>query len=129
MLCADWRIASLGAQHRFGLVDARAGLALPTGALAVAQHHTPAPLLRQMSLSALMLGVEDLRLAGLIDDAVVPEPANRGSAGPQPNPNRFARVCAAQAAGARGAGSAARRPCRRHGGSVLADDVAIGMPI
>ncbi len=72
MLCADWRLAGDG-DHRFGLVEARAGLALPAGALAVAQHDIPAPLLRQMALSAVMLGVADLRSAGLIDDVVAPD--------------------------------------------------------
>jgi enoyl-CoA hydratase len=51
-LCCDYRVATDAAQAKFGLLEAKAGIAFPAGPAQIIHHELPPPLLRHLSLSS-----------------------------------------------------------------------------
>ena len=71
-LCADYRIAA-APEARFGLAEAKAGIAFPAGAVEIIRHEIPAPLLRSMALTSRIMDQDELLAAGLIDEVCQPD--------------------------------------------------------
>jgi enoyl-CoA hydratase len=72
-LCCDYRIATDASQAKFGLLEARAGIAFPSGPAAIIQHELPSPLLRQLTLSSRSVPGAQLLQHGVLDELVVPD--------------------------------------------------------
>lgn len=73
-LCADYRIAVDGQGARFGLTEARAGIAFPAGPLAIIGHELPPAMLRQLTLSSLTVTSSDLYILRVFDEVMPLEP-------------------------------------------------------
>jgi enoyl-CoA hydratase len=70
MLCADYRIGCKGTEHKYGLTEAKAGVAFPIGAASVVRHELSAPLRRQLTLSSRVVTAEFLEQHAVIDELV-----------------------------------------------------------
>lgn len=68
-LCADYRIAT-HAEAKFGLTEAKAGIAFPAGPAAVISHELSPNLLRRLSLSSCIVDADLLLREGVFDEVV-----------------------------------------------------------
>jgi enoyl-CoA hydratase/carnithine racemase len=72
-LCCDHRIATDAEAAKFGLFEAKAGIAFPSGPGAIVHHELPAPLLRQLTLSCRAMSASDLLRHAVFDEMAEPE--------------------------------------------------------
>jgi len=72
-LCCDYRIATNAEQAKFGLFEAKAGIAFPDGPAHIVQSELPATLLRQLTLSSRSLSAADLMRHGVFDETTDPD--------------------------------------------------------
>lgn len=72
-LCCDYRIATNAEQAKFGLLEAKAGIAFPDGPAHIVQSELPTTLLRQLTLSSRSLSAADLMRHGVFDEVADPE--------------------------------------------------------
>lgn len=71
-LSADYRIAA-APEGKFGLMQAKAGMAFPVGELEVIRNEIPGPLLRNLTLTSRVVDQEMLLEAGLVDRVCKPD--------------------------------------------------------
>jgi enoyl-CoA hydratase len=67
MLCADYRLVVDDGTVRLGLTEARAGVPFPAGPVAIMKHEVPMGLLRQLTMSSLVMPPHDFVPHGVID--------------------------------------------------------------
>lgn len=67
-LCCDYRIATHAEEAKFGLFEAKAGIAFPAGPALIVQSELPANLLRQMTLSSRSVSASDLIRHAVFDE-------------------------------------------------------------
>lgn len=72
-LCCDYRIATNDEQAKFGLLEAKAGIAFPDGPAHIVQSELPPTLLRQLTLTSRSVSATDLMRQCVFDE--VEEPA------------------------------------------------------
>jgi enoyl-CoA hydratase len=72
-LCCDYRIATNAEQAKFGLLEAKAGIAFPDGPAAIVQSELPPTLLRQLTLPSKMMSAADLLKHGVFDEIAEPD--------------------------------------------------------
>lgn len=72
-LCCDCRIATNAEHAKFGLLEAKAGIAFPDGPAHIVQSELPATLLRQLTLSSRIVSAADLMRHGVFDEATDPD--------------------------------------------------------
>lgn len=72
-LCCDYRIATNAEQAKFGLFEAKAGIAFPDGPADIVQSELPSTLLRQLTLSSRSVSATDLMRHGVFDEAADPD--------------------------------------------------------
>jgi enoyl-CoA hydratase len=72
-LCCDYRIATNAEQAKFGLLEAKAGIAFPDGPAHIVQSELPATLLRQLTLSSRIVSAADLMRHGVFDEVTDPD--------------------------------------------------------
>jgi len=71
-LCCDYRVATDAAQAKFGLLEAKAGIAFPSGPAQIIRHELPPPLLRHLSLSSHTVASRLLIDHTVFDESVEP---------------------------------------------------------
>lgn len=72
-LCCDYRIATNAEQAKFGLFEAKAGIAFPDGPAHIVQTELPTTLLRQLTLSSRSLSAAELIRHGVFDETADPD--------------------------------------------------------
>lgn len=72
-LCCDYRIATNAEQAKFGLLEAKAGIAFPDGPAHIVQSELPATLLRHLTLSSRSMSAADLMRHGVFDETTEPD--------------------------------------------------------
>jgi enoyl-CoA hydratase len=72
-LCCDYRIATNALQAKFGLLEAKAGIAFPDGPAHIVQSELPPTLLRQLALSSRSVSAADLVRHGIFDETTDPD--------------------------------------------------------
>jgi enoyl-CoA hydratase/carnithine racemase len=72
-LCCDYRIATNAEQAKFGLLEAKAGIAFPDGPAHIVQSELPATLLRQLTMSSRSMSAADLMRHGVFDETTDPD--------------------------------------------------------
>lgn len=115
-LCCDHRVATDAADAKFGLFEAKAGIAFPSGPALIVQRALPAPLLRQLTLSCRSVSAQELaprrvRRAGGDGSRARPRAPSRQGAGAVP------RLSRGEDADARRSGRAGAGPGRSRAGS------------
>jgi enoyl-CoA hydratase len=69
-LCCDYRIATDAKDAKFGLFEAKAGIAFPSGPALIVQRELPAPLLRHMTLACRSVSGNELLRHVVFDELV-----------------------------------------------------------
>lgn len=72
-LCCDYRIVTNAVSAKFGLREAKAGIAFPDGPAAIVQSELSQTLLRQLSLSSRIMSATDLLRHGVFDETADPD--------------------------------------------------------
>lgn len=72
-LCCDYRIATNAEQAKFGLFEAKAGIAFPDGPAHIVQCELPPTLLRQLTLSSRSVSAPELMRHGVFDELADPD--------------------------------------------------------
>ena len=72
-LCCDYRVATNAEQAKFGLLEAKAGIAFPDGPAHIVQSELPATVLRQLTLSSRIVSAADLMRHGVFDETTDPD--------------------------------------------------------
>lgn len=67
-LCCDYRIATDAVEAKFGLFEAKAGIAFPSGPALIVRHELAAPLLRHMTLSCRSVSAQELARHAVVDE-------------------------------------------------------------
>lgn len=73
VLCCDYRIATNAEQAKFGLLEAKAGIAFPDGPAAIVESQLPPTLLRQLTLSSRNVSATELLRHGVFDETFAPD--------------------------------------------------------
>ena len=68
MLGCDYRLASDAATSKLGMTEAQAGIPFPAGPLEIMRAELRPELLRRLTLTSAVLGVQELREAGVLDE-------------------------------------------------------------
>ncbi len=69
-LCGDYRIATHAGTPKYGLTEAKAGIPFPAGPAEIIRHELPASILRRLTLTSKVIGVDDMQAAGVFDEVV-----------------------------------------------------------
>jgi enoyl-CoA hydratase len=72
-LCCDYRIAAKDQQAKFGLLEAKAGIAFPDGPAHIVRSELPPTLLRQLTLTSRSVSAADLLQHGVFDETAPPD--------------------------------------------------------
>lgn len=72
LLSCDYRVGVAG-EHRIGLNEAAIGLTLPWFGIAIARHRLTRPYFDRCAITGVLLGPEEARDAGFLDEVVAPE--------------------------------------------------------
>ncbi|OQW74761.1 MAG: hypothetical protein BVN32_12470 [Proteobacteria bacterium ST_bin14] len=72
-LCCDYRIATNAERAKFGLFEAKAGIAFPDGPAHIVQSELPPTLLRQLTLSSRSVSAEELMRHAVFDETADPD--------------------------------------------------------
>lgn len=67
-LCADYRLAVKGANHKFGLTEAQAGIPFPAGPTIIIKRELPPTSLRLLTLSSKVVSSDYLAQTGTVDE-------------------------------------------------------------
>jgi enoyl-CoA hydratase len=70
-LCADYRIGS--DEGRYGLTEVQVGVPYPQAAIAVVRAELAAPAARTLALGGRLIGAEEARSLGLLDEVTAPD--------------------------------------------------------
>jgi enoyl-CoA hydratase len=72
LLSADYRVGAAG-EGRIGLNEVAIGLTLPWFAIEIARHRLPRPAFDRCTVTGVLLGPEEARAVGFLDEVVAPE--------------------------------------------------------
>lgn len=72
-LCGDYRLAAHRETAKYGLTEARAGIPFPAGPAEIIRHELPPPILRRLTLTSEVIGIDAMHEAGLFDRIVAGE--------------------------------------------------------
>jgi enoyl-CoA hydratase len=75
LLCADHRVGATG-DGRIGLNEVAIGLTIPWFAIEIARHRLPRPAFDRCAVTGVLLGPEEARAAGFLDEVVPAEELN-----------------------------------------------------
>jgi enoyl-CoA hydratase len=73
MLGCDYRLASDVATSKLGMAESQAGIPFPAGPLEIMRAELSPELLRRLTLTSAVLGVHELRQAGVLDELHAPD--------------------------------------------------------
>jgi enoyl-CoA hydratase len=72
-LCCDYRVATDSEAAKFGLFEAKAGIAFPSGPAEIVRQELPAPLLRLLTLASRSMTSAELLRHAVFDELAPPE--------------------------------------------------------